>query len=72
MIWMPSGVSCSVSNCSFWGEGNRCAAQEIAVEIDAHAHNRWNEEYAEEFEGHQDHAPNSSVTCCLTFKPKED
>jgi hypothetical protein len=69
---MPNGVSCSVSNCSYWGQGNRCAAQEIAIEVDAHANNHWNEEFAEEFASHQDQAKTSSVTCCLTFKPMEN
>ncbi|MCC3372824.1 DUF1540 domain-containing protein [Cohnella sp. REN36] len=69
---MPSGVACSVSNCAFWGEGNRCAAQEIAIEIDAHARTNLNEEFAEEtFESHQDRAANSKGTCCLTFRPKD-
>lgn len=69
---MPNGVACSVSNCSFWNQGNRCGAGEITIEVDSHAKNRWNEEYADEFFSHKDSAPSSSVTCCLTFKPKED
>ncbi|MBB6675280.1 DUF1540 domain-containing protein [Cohnella nanjingensis] len=70
---MPNGVACSVSNCSFWGEGNRCAAQEIAIEIDAHAKRNLNEEFADEsFEAHQDQASSSKATCCLTFRPKEE
>ncbi|RKP55240.1 DUF1540 domain-containing protein [Cohnella endophytica] len=68
---MPNGVACSVSNCSFWGEGNRCGAKEIAIEVDSHANHRWNEEFAEEFHSHRDTAPTSSVTCCLTFQPKD-
>lgn len=67
---MPNGVACSVSNCSFWNQGNRCGAQEIAIEIDSHAKNHWDEEFADEFFTHQDSAPTSSVTCCLTFQPK--
>jgi len=69
---MPKGVACSVSNCSFWNQGNRCGANEIAIEVDAHANRRWNEEFAEEFSDHQDEAPTSSVTCCLTFQPKNE
>lgn len=67
---MPDGVACSVSNCSFWDQGNRCGAPEIAIEIDRHAKRNWDEEFAEEFAGHRDRAATSSVTCCLTFKPK--
>ncbi|QTH46126.1 DUF1540 domain-containing protein [Cohnella sp. LGH] len=67
---MPKDVACSVSNCSFWKEGNACGASEIKIEVDAHSDRRWNEEFADEFEGHRDQAEDSSVTCCLTFKPK--
>jgi hypothetical protein len=69
---MPIGVVCSVSNCSFWDQGNRCGAKEIAVEIDSHANNHWNEEFSDEFFLHEDIAPTSSVTCCLTFQPKNN
>lgn len=69
---MPHGVACSVNNCSYWGEGNRCAAQEIAIEIDAHAtRGTGGEEFADElFGGHTDQAKQSAETCCLTFRPK--
>lgn len=67
---MPKGVACSVSNCAFWDKGNRCGAEEIAIEIDAHARADWNEEFADEsFAGHRDKAASSKSTCCLTFKP---
>ncbi|QMV40412.1 DUF1540 domain-containing protein [Cohnella cholangitidis] len=66
---MPNGVACSVNNCAYWNQGNRCGAQEIAIEVDSHASHRWNEEFADEFFTHRDSAPTSSVTCCLTFKP---
>ena len=70
---MPNGVACSVSNCSFWGEGNRCAASEITIEIDAHSKQRFGDaEFAEEgFAEHQDEASSSKTTCCLTFRPKD-
>lgn len=67
---MPKGVACSVSNCAFWDEGNRCGAKEIAIEIDGHAGAKWDEEFADEsFAEHRDTAASSSATCCLTFKP---
>jgi len=69
---MPDGVACSVSNCSYWKQGNACGAKEIAIEIDAHSRNRWNEEFAEEFGGHKDESPSSAGTCCLTFKPQSE
>jgi len=67
---MPEGVACSVSNCSFWKQGNACGASEIKVEVDAHANIRWGEEFAGEFGEHRDKAGTSSGTCCLTFKQK--
>lgn len=68
---MPKGVACSVSNCTFWNQGNRCGADEIAVEIDEHSTVNLNEEFGEEgFRDHQDYAKASSVTCCLTFRPQ--
>lgn len=69
---MPHGVSCSVSNCTFWKEGNNCNADAIAIDIDQHASVNFEEEFADSFgELHQDRAPKSSTTCCHTFKPKE-
>ncbi|CAM3117725.1 DUF1540 domain-containing protein [Paenibacillus lupini] len=68
---MPKGVSCSVSNCSFWRDGNNCNANAISIDIDQHAD--FNEEFAADDLGlyHQDQASESSATCCHTFKPKE-
>lgn len=65
-------VNCSVSNCHFWGEQNVCKAEQIMIEIDSHTGSAWKEEYAEDMmkEGHRDTAPDSSATCCLTFKPR--
>jgi hypothetical protein len=71
VICVPKGVACSVSNCSFWNQGNQCGAEEITVEIDAHSSINLNEEFGEDFlDTHQDSALASSVTCCLTFRPK--
>lgn len=68
---MPKGVSCSVSNCTFWRDGNNCNANAISIDIDQHAD--FNEEFAADDLGlyHQDQASESSATCCHTFKPKE-
>ncbi|QAY66285.1 DUF1540 domain-containing protein [Paenibacillus protaetiae] len=70
---MPQGVSCSVSNCTFWKEGNACSADKISVDIDQHADQHFYEEFASDDLGlqHQDQALKSSATCCFTFKPKE-
>ncbi|AJY76341.1 DUF1540 domain-containing protein [Paenibacillus beijingensis] len=69
---MPNGVKCSVSNCTFWDEGNRCGASHINIEIDGHAYANISEEFGEELgSGHKDRANESAATCCHTFKPKE-
>lgn len=68
---MPEGVKCTVSNCTFWDEGNLCAADSIVVDIDKHAVS-FDTEFAS-FEGeHQDMAVNASTTCCNTFKPRSE
>nr|WP_134704311.1 DUF1540 domain-containing protein [Ammoniphilus sp. YIM 78166] len=65
-------VKCSVSNCSYYAEGNNCAAPAIMVEVDRHAH--YNEEMGNELgiqTEHKDRATNSAETCCRTFRPKQ-
>ncbi|UHA74152.1 DUF1540 domain-containing protein [Paenibacillus sp. 481] len=65
-------VHCSIANCKFWGDF-RCHAEQIVIEIDAHARTNVNEEFADELGGpHKDCAPTSAATCCQTFKPKDD
>ncbi|WP_309123415.1 DUF1540 domain-containing protein [Paenibacillus sp.] len=66
-------VKCSVSNCAFYKEGNRCGADSIMIDVDKHARMDFNAEFAgESFDTeHQDDAKTSSTTCCHTFKPKE-
>jgi hypothetical protein len=69
---MPENVKCSVSNCVYWGTGNKCQAELIMVEIDKHAKKEFNAEFAEiGFDSkHHDYAGDPSATCCHTFKPK--
>jgi hypothetical protein len=66
-------VKCSVSNCTFWNEGNNCGADSIMIEIDQHAKASFNAEFAgESFDSeHQDSASNVSNTCCHTFQQKK-
>lgn len=70
---MPDGVKCSVSNCTFWAQGNNCHADQIMIDVDKHAHQRLDTEFAEGELGanHKDKAEDASVTCCHTFKAKE-
>lgn len=67
---MPSGVKCTVSNCTFWDSGNRCVADSIQVEVDKHATPAFDAEFAVLGAHHQDHAQTSSTTCCFTFRPR--
>lgn len=69
---MPE-VKCSVSNCTYWGQGNQCRADLIMIEVDKHSDARFRSEFAgEEFDSeHKDVAPSGSSTCCHTFKPKK-
>ncbi|MEH6907773.1 DUF1540 domain-containing protein [Neobacillus drentensis] len=63
-------VSCAISNCSFYGQGNVCTAEKIMVELDNHA--RYDTEMSSELGemNHVDQAGHSAETCCKTFKPK--
>ncbi|KAA0549906.1 DUF1540 domain-containing protein [Bacillus sp. BGMRC 2118] len=62
-------VSCSISNCSFYGHGNVCTAEKIMVEHDNHA--RYDTEFSSELDekNHTDQVETSKETCCKTFKP---
>lgn len=66
-------VKCSVDNCEYWKSGNNCGADLIMIEVDRHASNNFNEEFAgEAFQTkHQDQAAEASATCCHTFKSKK-
>jgi hypothetical protein len=63
-------VSCAISNCTYYGEGNVCTAEKIMVDMDRHA--RYDTEMSSEFgeKNHTDQACDSAETCCKTFKPK--
>ncbi|MEX1030523.1 MAG: DUF1540 domain-containing protein [Paenibacillaceae bacterium] len=69
---MPN-VTCSVANCEYWATDNKCGADMIMIDIDAHATKKFNTEFAGEgFDTeHQDHTNSSSNTCCHTFKRKQ-
>ncbi|WP_245628027.1 DUF1540 domain-containing protein [Shouchella shacheensis] len=65
-------VKCNVANCTFWKSGNRCGADEILVEIDAHAHIDFDTEASSELSvKHEDKAKKSAETCCHTFRLAE-
>ncbi|MGG0645790.1 DUF1540 domain-containing protein [Bacillus mycoides] len=70
---MPE-VKCSVSNCSFWGQGNLCQASAIVVQPDAQeASQIENSSYTNATltnETLESSVTTSVETCCHTFKPK--
>ncbi|MFA2809288.1 DUF1540 domain-containing protein [Bacillus mycoides] len=70
---MPE-VKCSVSNCSFWGQGNLCQASAIVVQPDAQeAGQVENSSYTNATltnETLESSVTTSVETCCHTFKPK--
>lgn len=62
-------VNCHVANCAHWSDGNKCGADEILVQTDAH------EDYSTELSNElssdePEYAGESAETCCHTFKPK--
>ncbi len=52
---MPKDVLCEVNECNFWGEGNRCRAEEIYVVVSGQVVNEVN---------------STEETGCKTFQPK--
>ncbi|PFA25624.1 MULTISPECIES: DUF1540 domain-containing protein [Bacillus cereus group] len=70
---MPE-VRCSVSNCSFWGQGNFCQATSIFVQPDDQNTNQSDtDSYTNSAltgETLESSATTSVETCCQTFQPK--
>ncbi|MBK5347476.1 DUF1540 domain-containing protein [Bacillus sp. TH44] len=70
---MPE-VKCSVSNCSFWGQGNLCQASAIVVQPDAQEAGQIEKSsYTNATltnETLESSVTTSVETCCHTFKPK--
>ncbi|WP_028402470.1 DUF1540 domain-containing protein [Ectobacillus panaciterrae] len=70
---MPE-VRCAVSNCSFWGHGNFCQANEIIVQPDEKAFTNFADASYQNsvLSGMQMESPvaDSADTCCQTFQPK--
>ena len=64
-------VSCSISNCTYYGEGNVCTAEKIMVDLDHHS--KYDTEMSSELgeKDHIDEATASAQTCCRTFKPNK-
>jgi hypothetical protein len=71
---MPKGVSCSVSDCSYWKAGNACVAEEILIKVNQRASDAFYAEFASEdfVEDRNEMTAISEQTCCHTFKRKSD
>lgn len=65
---MPN-VRCTVSDCTYWDEGNRCAAEVIWITLDKLAGRHDME--ASDLEATQTPAKRSVDTSCSTFKPRD-
>ena len=66
-------VSCTISNCKFYKEGNVCGAEKILVDHSNNAQSGRNTEFATDFDVQhllEEKANNSVETCCQTFEPK--
>ncbi|ENQ3105136.1 DUF1540 domain-containing protein [Bacillus cereus] len=70
---MPE-VRCSVSNCSFWGQGNFCQATAIFVQPDSQEDTHSEDEsYTDTIlsgQAVESSATTSVETCCHTFQPE--
>lgn len=71
---MPE-VRCSVSNCSFWGQGNFCQANAIVVQPDVQNAEQFDDtSYTNTIltgEPLESSVATSVETCCQTFKQKQ-
>jgi hypothetical protein len=70
---MKPAVNCSVANCKFWDEGNKCGADTILIEVDAHANRDYSMEAGTMIgeDRHRDKAATVAQTCCHTFREKD-
>ena len=64
---MPN-VQCTVSDCTYWDEGNVCAATRIWITVNRFA-SKLDMEAAELDNVHTE-AGRSHATCCYTYKPR--
>ena len=68
-------VSCTISNCLFYKEGNLCGAEKILVDTRDNARSGNNTEFAADFDYQhllEEKASHSVETCCQTFEPKDE
>ncbi|HHV78750.1 MAG TPA: DUF1540 domain-containing protein [Firmicutes bacterium] len=71
-------VRCTVDSCDYWGEGQRCTAEEIWVKVNATRVGSAFNEFAEELGKARGEvgplgdmtASSSGETCCDTMRPR--
>lgn len=66
---MPENVRCTVSNCVYWDEGNRCGAETILITTNDKL--RFRDDKMEIGALSETLATTSTETNCKTFKPKK-
>lgn len=69
---MNQHIHCIVSDCHYWEQGNRCAANEILVATD-----EFGASHPEELDAHMaaqfkpESAGNCMTTCCKSYIPQD-
>ena len=69
-------VFCTISNCHYWDEGNRCGADRILITADAVSDRYPDEVDAQDLSMIVDEvgttpASSGMDTCCKTFRPRD-
>ncbi|HHX96426.1 MAG TPA: DUF1540 domain-containing protein [Clostridia bacterium] len=68
---MPQHIHCLVHDCHYWGQGNKCEAEEILIATDSFGHSQPD---SIDCEMAQELTPKSAgtcmATCCKTYVPK--
>ncbi len=67
---MPQHIHCTVSNCHYYAQGNKCHASEIVVVSDQFGHQQPDTEDATQASTFPQTPANTCMeTCCKTFTP---
>ena len=68
---MNQHIHCSINNCHYWNQGNKCEANEIIVMADTQGHS-----YPDKIDATQSNSispmsvSSCMETCCKTFVPQ--
>ena len=66
---MPENVRCTVNECTYWEQGDRCIAESILIALEHHAKRR--DDGMEIGALSETATVTSTATNCQTFKPRE-